>query len=115
MTTWHRFNQHEEDNPNREMDWEFLHWTDVMPGDVVQSRGTCAYKMRDFETRPIQELLKDDNAKVLRLHSAPVLVLSRHEGIPGEDYPGRVRTFVCLSRHGLLVVLQAVRDDADQT
>lgn len=98
---WHRFNQ---DENAKELDFEIFHWTDVMPGDIVQSRGTSAFKQRDFVGRT-------EDTRVLRLHSSPVLVLSRHEGIPGEEEPGQCRTFVCLSRHGLIVVVQSVKDE----
>jgi len=96
--TWHRYGQ---DGKADLRAWE---WTDVLPGDVVQSRGTIAYKMRDFVGR-------DDKTKVLYLHSHPVLVLSRNRGIPGEEPPGEYVTFTCLSRHGLIVVVLPEKKD----
>ena len=77
MVTWHRFNQ---DKDVEKIDEECWRWTSVMPGDVVQSNGTFAYKRRDFIGR-------DENTKGLILRSVPILVLSRHEGIPGENLP----------------------------
>ena len=71
-----------------------------MPGDVVQSKGTIAYKIDDFYFRD------DPQVKFYRLHKSPVLVLARINGIPGEvgAPEGRV-TFVCLSRHGIIIVV----------
>ncbi len=97
MVTWWRFGQDEKP------DMEIWRWTDVMPGDIVQSRGTIAYKHRDWENR------LDEETKVVRLHSAPVLILARIPGIPGPDGEGPESghvTFVCLSRHGLLILTQ---------
>jgi hypothetical protein len=79
-------------------------WTHVMPGDMVQSRGTVAYKHRNWELRNL------DDTKIVRLHSAPVLVLARIPGIPGPDGEGPESghvTFVCLSRHGILILTQS--------
>jgi hypothetical protein len=90
---WHRIGQDEK------VDAEAWKWTDVKPGDVVQSRGTIAYKMRDFIGR-------DDDTDVMQLHSAPVLIIARIPGIPGEEPPGDHVTFVCLSRHGIILVVQ---------
>jgi len=100
---WHRFGQEE----NEPFDKEAWHWTDVMPGDVVQSKGTHAYRQRDFIGRT-------DLTHTLHLKYAPVLVLSKHFGIPGEEPPesGYV-TFVCLSRHGLIIVVNTVKNDKD--
>lgn len=84
------------------VDLDAWKWTDVQPGDVVQSRGTFAYKMRDFIGR-------DDDTKVMQLHSAPILVIARVPGIPGEEEPGDHVTFVCLSRHGIILVVQVVK------
>ena len=94
MVKWHRFGQ------DGKFDPEAFKWTDVLPGDVVQSRGTFAYKQRDFIGR-------DDDTKVMQLHSSPVLVLARIPGIPGEAEPdsGMV-TFLLLTRHGLVIVVQ---------
>jgi hypothetical protein len=92
---------------------EIWRWTDVMPGDVVQSRGTQAYRQRDFIGR-------DADTRVLRLYGAPVLCLARFDGIPGEaategpsSWPAK-RTFVCLSRHGIIVVVQNVAERRTQ-
>lgn len=93
---WHRFGQ------DGKFDEEALHWIDVHPGDMVQSRGTFAYKQRDFIGRT-------DDTKVLQLHSSPILVLSRVDGIPGEEPPGEWVTFTCLSRHGIIIVTQPVK------
>ena len=92
---WHRYNQ--DDDPNK-FDFESQRWSTVLPGDVVQSRGTIAYKLRDFPGR-------NSETKILRLHSSPVLVISRHNGVPDEADMDDWLTFVCLSRHGLIVVL----------
>ena len=88
---WHRFGQDDR------LDMETWRWTHVVPGDVVQSRGTCAYRLRDFASR-------DENTRILVLKEAPILVLSRQSGVPDESDPGAL-TFVCLSRHGLIVVV----------
>jgi len=96
--TWWRFNQ----EPDGKVDPEAFHWTHVKPGDVVQSRGTNAFRQRDFVGRTM-------DTKVLTLARSPVLVLSRHEGIPGEESPGDTVTFTCLSRHGIIIVLQSVK------
>lgn len=86
-----------------ELDLEAWRWTDVMPGDVVQSKGTYAYRQRDFIGR-------DDDTPMLTLHSSPVLVLARIPGIPGERPDDlEYNTFVCLSRHGLIIVAQSTR------
>lgn len=78
-------------------------WTNVLPGDVVQSYGTLAYRLHQFTGR-------DEHTDVYMLHSAPILVLSRSPGVPGEDPVGADHdhrtTYTCLSRHGLIVVLQ---------
>jgi hypothetical protein len=73
-------------------------WSKVMPGDMVQTWGTLAYKHRDFIGR-------DKDTEVLSLRGSPILCLSRHEGIPGEEEPGEHRTFVCLSRHGIVLIV----------
>lgn len=73
-------------------------WSKVLPGDMVQTWGTLAYKQRNFVGRT-------DDTKVLSLRGSPILVLSRNEGIPGEEEPGQHRTFVCLSRHGIIVIV----------
>ena len=98
MPTWWRFGQ------DGKPDMEAWKWTHVMPGDVVQSRGTVAYRHRDWENR------NDEKTHVVQLHSAPMLVLSRIPGIPGPDGEGPESghvTFVVLSRHGLLILVQS--------
>ena len=96
---WWRFGQDGE-----AFDIEAWQWSQVMPGDVVQSMGTFAFKQRDFIGRT-------EETKGLRLKSAPVLVLSRVRGIPGEEEPGEHVTFVCLSRHGLILVVQSEKTE----
>lgn len=76
-----------------------------MPGDVVQSAYTIAFKQCDFIARNLE-------TKTLKLMHAPILVLARIDGVPGEDheincFPGKKNvTFVCLSRHGIIIVPQ---------
>jgi hypothetical protein len=101
---WHRFNQEEDRRKNDDpIDWEIVRWTSVMPGDVVQSRGTRAWRLEDLYDRHVK------GTKIYTLHSSPVLVLSRIPGIPGEehdaDFEEEYVTFVCLSRHGLIAVI----------
>lgn len=97
---WHRFGQLD-NNTSNDL-YEFMKWTNVMPGDVVQSWGTYAWNRDDFRRR------YDKGVKHYRLKMAPVLVLSRIPGIPGEEglkEEGDLVTFTCLSRHGIIVVL----------
>ena len=90
---WWRFNQERFDN-------EIYRWTEVMPGDVVQSRGTCAWRLKDFFGR-------GDETRHLVLMQQPVLVVGRIPGIWGEaSHEEHSVTFLCVSRHGLIVVVQ---------
>lgn len=96
---WHRFNLDEE---KEEIDWECWRWTDVMPGDVVQSKGTMAWKREDFLHR------HEEGTRYIRLAgNSPLLVLSRIAGVPGEDKSLKKThvTFTCLCRYGLVIVL----------
>jgi len=111
---WWRFNQEERKEGER-LSYEFMRWTNVMPGDVVQSRGTLAWRLEDLKER------YNEKTRHYRLQSAPVLVLSRIPGIPGEDVDkSEYVTFLCLTRHGLLAVIgdmgwgKDFTDDADQ-
>lgn len=73
-----------------------------MPGDVVQSKGTLAWKREVFHLR------HEEGTKHLRLGgNSPLLVLSRIPGVPGEDkeLEESFATFVCLSQYGILIVL----------
>ena len=97
MPTWHRFNVDGTRDPQVAWWWP----ADVEPGDVEQVYGTQAYMLRDFVGRT-------DETPGLFLHSAPILILSVHAGIPGELTPSSaVRTYVALSRHGLIVIVQS--------
>lgn len=86
-------------------DEEVWHWSKVRHGDLVVSPGSIAYKAKDFASR-------DNNTKALFLVDGLLLVLSRIEGCPGEVYDDAV-TFVVMSRHGPLVLVQQakVKDD----
>lgn len=107
MQKWWRFNQGDDDS--EENFKQIFRWTNVMPGDVVQSRGTCAYHLRDFEHR-------NGDTKILTLAGAPVLVLTRYDGIPNEkDADSGYITFICLSRHGLIVVIGWKEKDEPST
>lgn len=93
--TWHVFERGSPDS---------LYWANVLPGDGVQGPGTFAYKAADFANRN-----EDRHTRPLILAHAPLLVLSRQPGIPGEVEPlnADLCTFVVLSRHGILVILKA--------
>lgn len=79
-------------------------WADVYPGDIVQSKGTLAYN------------LNDANDKGSILAHAPFLILARLEGErppqnlarfwDADDRWSRWRTFVLLTRHGLMVTFK---------
>lgn len=84
-------------------------WQHVMPGDTVVSQGSLAFFARDYLTR-------NEDTKVLKLALAPILCLAR---VPGtispstdkhwndmEGHHDSLITFVVLSRHGVLVVVQ---------
>lgn len=81
-------------------DDEVFRWTNVMPGDVVVSPNTRAYRLCDFHER------YNPTTELYRLHSSPLLVVSRIDGVPHEEDSGAFTTFVVLSRHGLLVIIQ---------
>lgn len=83
---------------------ETQRWEKVMPGDVVQSHGTVAKLLKDM-------YVKNEKVKVLTLAQSPVFVLSRHVGVPGETDDPDLLTFVCLSRHGLIVVTTSLGRD----
>jgi len=84
-------------------DEEVFRWTHVYPGDVVVSPGAIAYKAKDFIGR-------NDKTRILQLRFRHLLVLSRVDGVPGEEGPeGGMRTFVCLSRHGIIILVQNAR------
>lgn len=72
-----------------------------MPGDVVQAKGSMAWRWHDLSRR------HESDVKFYRLHSSPVLVLSRFPGVPGEPELGtdEFATFIILTRHGLLAVI----------
>lgn len=76
------------------------YWRDVRPGDVLHSPGTNAFTMHDFSIRG------DPHAKVMTMGPRLLLVVSRHDGIPGDPSQSNAVTFVVLSRHGPLIVIQ---------
>ena len=99
---WHRFAQDRGPDGSFVPDIEVTRWSDVLPGDIVQSNGTHAYRLEDFYGR-------DYDTRTLVLRHRPVLVLARIPGIiddPGAPRDHNYVTFVCLSRHGLIVVVQ---------
>jgi hypothetical protein len=76
-------------------------WKDVMPGDLVHSPFTHAWKARDFADR-------DENTRHLNLRDGLLLVLTRIDGCPGDDtydVPAAYVTFIVWSRHGPLVIV----------
>lgn len=74
-------------------------WRDVVPGDVLHSPGTNAFTMADFARR-------GEDTKVMTMGQRLLFVVSRHDGIPGDHGQPNAVTFVVLSRHGTLVVIQ---------
>jgi hypothetical protein len=86
-------------------------WDDVMPGDIVHGPGTRAFRANSFANRT-------EDTTVLVMGQKLMLVLSRYEGVPGEDeyYDKNYWvTFTVLTRHGVLVVLKTKKiHDAHQ-
>lgn len=98
LMQWHAFNV---DDNKKEIDYEGFRWTNVMPGDIVQSKGSIGYKREDIYRR------YDPGVKIYKLKYAPMLVLSRIPGIPGEEseLEKAFVTFTLLTRHGILCVI----------
>jgi hypothetical protein len=99
--TYHRFSAHSDETQK---------WTNVQIGDLVCSPGTMAYKANEFADRTTK-------TRWLILSTGLLLVLSRHDGIPGEpNTENESITFVVLSRHGPLVINHLKKNyDADKT
>lgn len=90
-------------------DTEVMHWTNVVPGDLVHSPGALAILGKDFYAYCHGSTKERDDTAILTLADGVLLVLSRSEGCPGmENWDEFVtfNTFVVMSRHGLLVLMQ---------
>ena len=89
--------------------------TGIHPGDMVVCHGTLAYHVDEFYERTA-------DTRALLLAHRPVLVLAVMNGDPsyGISFTGRyddlspesrtIRTFVLLTRHGILITSQPVKD-----
>jgi hypothetical protein len=107
---WWRFNMDKDATSEaRRVEWlQSQTWSDVAPGDMVQSKGTLAW-------RPEEVLLRTSaHTRVFHLKGAPILVLSRTKGVPGEADSDHLLTFLCLSRHGLIVVLGQAGENSQE-
>lgn len=92
-------------------DWGTYAWPDVMPGDGLVSPGTVAYNLDEFPDR-------GDKTKVYHLRKAPLLVLAICPYVPSSrdphDDPEQMhayRTYVMMSRHGLICAVMKVTKD----
>jgi len=70
---------------------------------MVRSSGTLAYSANMFANRTSTTNCYTMGGEVSK---ALLLVMSRFEGIPGEPENDDCVTFVCMSRHGVLVIVQ---------
>lgn len=85
-------------------DPETMRWTNVVPGDMVRSPGSFAFHTRHLTV----ENMQSDNPHGFRLRDGLLLVIAAWDGAPDvcKLSDRRVRTFIVLSRHGLLFLLQ---------
>ena len=81
-------------------DKEVHSWTHVLPGDLVISPGTYAYRVGDVHVR------NEDNTKMYSLAYGLLLIITRSPGTPEDPMYDGCSTFVVLSRHGLLTTIQ---------
>lgn len=88
-------------------DPETRFWTNVMPGDLVRSPGTHAIMVKDFYKYCYGTFKERDNVGILTLANGPLLVIAKIFGCPNMKLWSMYVTFVVISRHGLLVVLQS--------
>lgn len=79
-------------------DPETQRWTHVKPGDMVHSPGTCGWRFMHRGQREAHNML-------VFAHRL-LLVLARYEGPPDDTAETGVTTFLCLSRHGLVFIVQ---------
>jgi len=90
-------------------DTESLYWTHVKPGDLVRSPGIHAIRSKDFKAYCEGTEQQRKRASMLTLANGLLLVLSKIDGCPGVSDWDHLTTFTVLSRHGVLILLQAKR------
>ena len=90
-------------------DTESLYWSHVKPGDLVRSPGIHAIRSKDFKAFCVATDQERKRISMLTLANGLLLVLGRIDGCPDVPEWNHLTTFTVLSRHGVLVLLQAKR------
>jgi hypothetical protein len=80
-------------------------WDCVFPGDLITCFGHVAFPYLSFQNR-------DQDTRVFHLRNHPVVVLSRIDSVVDDKRLTEqgFGTFVVLSRHGILVMLQEIKE-----